>query len=81
MKAPLVEVVETVPDIDLLEEVEELDAYNASQGSQLDLFPDLNEDEPNEDENAVDEPVEVIISQEMVSSQSENEPIGDQSAS
>ena len=79
MKAPQVEVGETGPDLDLLEEVEEMDAYNASQGSQLDLFSDLNEVEPNE--NAVDEPMEVIISQEMVSSQSEYEPSGDQSAS
>ena len=81
MKAPQVEVGEIVPDLDQLEEVKELDAYNASQGSQLDLFPDLNEVEPNEEENAVDEPREVIISQEMVSSQSEYEPSGDQTAS
>lgn len=81
VKAPQVEVGEIVPDLDQLEEVEELDAYNASQGSQLDLFPDLNEVEPNEEENAVDEPMEVIISQEMLSSQSEYEPSGDQSAS
>ena len=81
MKAPQVEEGEIVPDLDQLEEVEELHAYNASQDSQLDLFPDLNEVEPNEEENAVDEPMEVMISQEMVSSQSEYEPSGDQSAS
>ena len=82
MKAPQipVEVVETVPDLDLVE-VEEMDDDNASQGSQLDLFPDLNEDEPNEEENADDEPMEVIISQEMVSSHLEYEPSGDDSAS
>ena len=45
------------------------------------MFPDINEDEPNEEENADDEPMEVIISQEMVSSQSEYEPSGDESAS
>ena len=83
MRAPQVptEVVGTVPDLDLVEEVEEMDDDIASQGSQLDLFPDLNEDEPNEEENADDEPMEVIISQEMVSSQSEYEPSGDESAS
>ena len=70
MRAPQVptEVVGTVPDLDLVEDVEEMDDDIASQGSQLDLFPDLNEDEPNEEENADDEPMEVIISQEMVSS-------------
>ena len=80
-KAPQVEVGEIVPDLDLSEEVEELDTGNDSHGSRLDLFPDLNEVEPNEEENAVDQPIEVIISQELVSSQSEYESSGDQSAS
>lgn len=53
---------EIEPDLELREEVEELDTCNDSQGSRLDLFPDLNEVEPNEEENAVDEPIEVIIS-------------------
>lgn len=72
---------QTVHGQDTPEEVEEIHVYddNNSQGSQLDLFPELNDDEPNEEETVVDEDagdelIEVIISQETVSSQSEYDP-------
>ena len=69
-----------IEEMQQLREVKEMDD-NASQGSQLDLFPDLTEGDSNEGENAADEPMEVVISQETASSQSEYEPSEDGSCS
>ena len=60
----------TQADIEEMEELsgeEEMDD-DVSQVSQLDLFPDLNDDDPNEQENVAEEPM-VILSQETLSSQ------------
>ena len=68
----------TQADIEEMEELpeeEEMDD-DVSQVSQLDLFPDLNDDDPNEQENVAEEPM-VILSQETLSSQSEYEPSED----
>ena len=51
-----------------------------SQISQLKSFPDLNDDDPYEQENVAEEPM-VILSQETLSSQSEYEPSEDGLAS
>ena len=67
----------TAPEPVMIEEMDD----NASQGSQLDLVPDLTEGDSNEGENAADEPMEVVISQETASSQSEYEPSEDGSCS
>ena len=61
-----------IEEMQQLREVEEMDD-NASQGSQLDLFPDLTEGDSNEGE--------VVISQETASRQSEYEPSEDGSCS
>ena len=51
-----------------------------SEISQLKSFPDLNDDDPYEQENVTKEPM-VILSQETLSSQSEYEPSEDGLAS
>ena len=68
-----------IEEMEELSEEEEMDD-DVSQVSQLDLFPDLNDDDPNEQENVAEEPM-VILSQETLSSQSEYEPSEDGLAS
>ena len=61
-----------IEEMQELTEEEEMN-HDASQVSQLDLFPDLNDDDPYEQENVSEEPM-VILWQETMSSQSEYEP-------